>query len=72
MIYISPYLKGLHWLPIKCRVIFKVLLLTHNYLHLNRPEVVSISITTHTISLHSSTSYLLRLPSRSTQYNKPP
>ena len=51
-IHISPYLKRLHWLPIKFKVIFKVLLLTHNYLHHNRPEYISSLIynPTHTIS----------------------
>ena len=34
-IHISPYLHGLHWLPIKFRIIFKALLLTHNSLHHN-------------------------------------
>ena len=45
-------------LPIKFRIIFKVLLLTHNTLHHNRPEYLSslISIPTHTISLRSTTS----------------
>ena len=63
-IHISPYLHRLHWLPIKFRIIFKVLLLTHNSLHHNRPEYLSslISIPTHTISLRSTTSYLLHLP----------
>ena len=63
-IHISPYLHRLHWLPIKCRIIFKALLLTHNYLHHNRPEYISslIYIATHTISLRSTTSYLLHLP----------
>ena len=65
-IHISPYLKRLHWLPIKFRIIFKVLLLTHNSLHHNRPEYLSslISIPTHTISLRSTTSYHLHLPSK--------
>ena len=52
-IHISPYLYRLHWLPIKFRIIFKVLLLTHNSLHHNRPEYLSslIYIPTHTLSL---------------------
>ena len=65
-IHISPYLHRLHWLPIKLRIIFKVLLLTHNSLHHNRPEYLSslISIPTHTISLQSTTYYLLHLLSK--------
>ena len=65
-IHISPYLHRLHWLPIKFRIISKVLLLTHNSFHHNRPEYLSslISIPTHTISLRSTTSYLLHLPSK--------
>ena len=34
-IHISPYLHRLHWPPIKFRIIFKALLLTHNSLHHN-------------------------------------
>ena len=62
-IHISPYLHRLHWLPIQFRIIFKVLLLTHNSLHHKRPEYISslISFPTHTISLRSTTSYLLHL-----------
>ena len=65
-IHISPYLHRLHWLTINFRIIFKVLLLTHTSLHHNRPEYISslISIPTHTISLRSTTSYLLHLPSK--------
>ena len=62
-IHISPYLKRLHWLPIQFRIIYKVLLLTHNSLHHNIPAYLSslISIPTHTISLRSTTSYLLHI-----------
>ena len=65
-IHISPYLKRLHCLPIKFRVICKVLLLTHNSIHHNRPEYLSslISIPINTISLISTNSYLLHLPSK--------
>ena len=65
-IHISQYLNRLHWPPIQCRVIFNILLLTHNYLHHNRLEYLSslISIPTHTISIRSTTSYLLHLPSK--------
>ena len=65
-IHISPYLKRLHLLPITFRIIYKVLLLTHKFLHHNRLEYLSslISIPTHTISLRSITSYLLHLPSK--------
>ena len=69
-IHISPYLHRLHWLPIKFRIIFKVFLLTHNSLHHNRPAYLSslISIPTHTISLRSTTYYLLHLPSKLNLY----
>ena len=65
-IHISPYLHRLHWLPIKCRIIFKVILLTHNSLQHNRPEYLSslISIPTFTILLRSTTSYLIHLSSK--------
>ena len=55
----------LHWPPIQFRVLFKVLLLTHNPLHHNRPAYLSslISIPTHTISIRSTISYFIHLPS---------
>ena len=60
--HISPYLK----LLIRFRVIFKVLLLMHNSIYHNRPEYLSSLIysITHIISLRSTTSYLLHLPSK--------
>ena len=65
-IHFSPYLYRLHWLPIQFRIIFKVLQLSHNSLHNNRPEYLSslVSIPIHNISLRSTTSCLLHLPSK--------
>ncbi len=34
-------LKSLHWLPVECRVDFKILLLTHKALHGKAPQYLS-------------------------------
>ncbi len=39
--HITPVLKSLHWLPVECRIDFKVLLLTHKALHGKAPVYIS-------------------------------
>ena len=39
--HITPVLKSLHWLPVRCHIDFKVLLLTHKTLHGKAPEYIS-------------------------------
>ena len=62
-IHISPYLKRLHLLPIKFRVIFKVLLLTEYFLHHNIPEYLFVNQYTHS---HYLTPFYYVLHSTST------
>ena len=50
-IHIYTYLKRLYWLPIKFRVIFIVIILTHNSLHHNIPEYLSSLISNLILSL---------------------
>ncbi len=39
--HITPVLKDLHWLPVECRVDFKILLLTHKALHGKAPQYLA-------------------------------
>ena len=39
--HITPILTGLHWLPVRYRVIFKILLLVYKALHANAPPYIS-------------------------------
>ena len=39
--HITPVLIGLHWLPVRYRVIFKILLLVYKALHANAPPYIS-------------------------------
>jgi hypothetical protein len=59
--HISPVLKSLHWLPIKQRIIFKVIAITHSLLHSNRPKYLfDLLDTTSTGRTRSATSLTLR------------
>ncbi len=39
--HITPVLKSLHWLPVRCRIDFKILLLTFKALHGKAPKYIS-------------------------------
>ncbi len=39
--HITPVLRSLHWLPVSCRIDFKVLLLTYKALHGKAPQYIS-------------------------------
>ena len=43
--HVTPILKELHWLPVRCRVDFKILLLTHKALHGKAPTYLSDMLT---------------------------
>ena len=62
--HITPVLKDLHWLPVKQRIIFKILLLTYRALHGNAPAYLSELLTPYTQerALRSSTQSLLAVP----------
>ena len=63
--HITPALRQLHWLPIKSRIDFKILLLTFKILHNLAPSYLAELIHTHTPSrtLRSSSTIQLFTPS---------
>ena len=68
--HITPVLHELHWLPVRKRVVFKVLLLTYKALHGLAPKYISELLTEHkpTRSLRSGAKYLLKQVRTSTAY----
>ena len=63
--HISPTLKMLHWLPVKYRIDFKILLITYKAIHGLTPAYLSELITLKTVSrysLRSSSEVLLQPP----------
>ena len=61
--HITPVLIGLHWLPVRYRVIFKILLLVYKALHANAPPYISdLLIPKHSYSLRSNEQNLLIVP----------
>ena len=59
--HIAPVLKGLHWLPVQERIMFKILLLTYKTIHGSAPSYLSELVSSYTPSrsLHSSSKNLL-------------
>ena len=51
--HITPVLIGLHWLPVRYRVIFKILLLVYKALHANVPPYISDLLTPKHIGCYS-------------------
>ena len=62
--HITPVLASLHWLPVKARADFKVLLLTYNALHGLAPTHLSDLVLPYipTCTLRSQDSGLLTVP----------
>ena len=63
--HITPVLIGLHWLPVRYRVIFKILLLVYKALHANAPPYISDLLTpkhSGCYSLRSNEQNLLIVP----------
>jgi hypothetical protein len=59
--HISPILKALHWLPVKQRITFKVMIITHSLLHSSRPKYLfDLLDTSSTGKTRSATSLTLR------------
>lgn len=65
--HISPVLAALHWLPVKCRIDFKVLLLIYKALNGTGPSYIANSLVNYVPprTLRSSTAGLLTAPSNS-------
>ena len=63
--HITPVLRELHWLPVKYRIQFKILLLTFKAIHGMAPDYISrlLDVRQHTrYSLRSSSSIVLNYP----------
>ena len=60
--HITPVLASLHWLPVKARADFKVLLLTYKALHGHPPTYLSDLVLTYIRTLLSQDSGLLTVP----------
>ena len=62
--HITPVRKELHWLPVRQRISFKVLVLTHQALHGTAPQYVTDLLSRYqpTRSLRSSDALLLTAP----------
>jgi len=62
--HISPVFHQLHWLPVRKRIIFKVLLITYEALHGLAPEYLSELLPLHQPSrcLRSSFKFQLKVP----------
>ena len=66
--HITPVLKSLHWLPVKERIIFKILLVTYKILHGFAPAYLNellLNYTPHRL-LRSSSLNLLSIPKTKT------
>ena len=62
--HITPVLKNLHWLPVKLRITFKILLLTYKILNGQSPSYLTSLISSYkpVRSLRSSDLLLLQVP----------
>ena len=67
--HITPVLEGLHWLPLKQRIIFKIVTLTYRCLHGLAPSYLAELLVPYTPerSLRSSDSYQLKVPRSKTK-----
>ena len=67
--HVTPMLLELHWLPVKCRITFKTLLLTFKSLHGLAPTYLSALLSPYcpTRSLRSSDQLLLNQPTSRTK-----
>ena len=62
--HITPVLKQLHWLPVRYRIVFKILLLVYKALNGTAPSYISELLKYHTTErkLRSSSQHLLATP----------
>ena len=62
--HITPVLKQLHWLPVRYRIVFKILLLVYKALNGTAPSYISELLKYHTSErkLRSSSQHLLATP----------
>jgi hypothetical protein len=67
--HITPTLKYLHWLPVKCQIEFKTLLLTYRILNGSAPQYLMDLVTPYrpSRSLRSGEKHLLSVPRSNTK-----
>jgi len=67
--HITPVLQELHWLPVRYRILFKILLLTYRCIHGTAPEYLVDLITFYSPqrALRSSSHHLLVVPKTRTK-----
>jgi hypothetical protein len=67
--HITPILRRLHWLPVRARIDFKVLLITYKALHNQAPDYIKELVVEYKPgrSLRSSTQHLLVVPPTKTK-----
>ena len=61
-IHISPYMKILHWLPIKYRIIYKICMLTHHATHHSQPDYIHTLLLIHHPAQYDCLKYTLIVP----------
>ena len=69
---ISPLLINLHRLPIRQRILYKLLLLTHKVIHHNSPSYLTSIIPLQpipTTTTQSTKTFLIQLPSKYKKYS---
>ena len=68
--HITPVLKQLHWLPVKSRITFKIILITFQCLNSMAPDYLNDSLIKYTPSrnLRSAKKYLLQCPVTQTKF----
>jgi hypothetical protein len=53
MSHITPVLESLHWLPVKFRIIFKVLCITHKFINTGLPKYLDTSLVPYSQSVNT-------------------
>ena len=67
--HITPVLYHLHWLPIRCRIDFNILLMTYKALNCQAPSYINELLTLYKPkrSLRSSSQKMLEVPKSDTK-----
>ena len=68
--HITPHLRDLHWLPVRSRIKYKILVTTYRALHDKAPAYISEMLTPYTPprSLRSTNTSLLTVPTTHTKH----
>ena len=67
--HITPILKQLHWLPVSCRMQFKILVITYKALNDQSPNYIKepITVSRPVRTLRSASNHCLTVPSYNTK-----